>query len=194
MINKTFLFFKHKLLFFLFLLLPFLSFSQDISKANAFKDKKRALDKNNVYLELLGSGYYYSVNYERLIVASKAIAIFGRGGIEYLFFKGMDKVIHFPLAVNILVGKKHSFLEIGAGALLRFDFSGNAAGDGYYLTTPPTKIIFTPVLGYRFMSERNSYGETVMFRITFTPLLGMNVFNNTPYLVPSVGISIGKTW
>mgnify|MGYP001596852598 CR=1 FL=1 len=192
--NKTLSIFNFQFIIFLFLFLPFFSFSQEINKANAFKDKKRVLDKNNVYLELLGSGYYYSINYERLIVASKAVAFFGRGGIEYLFFKGMDKVVHFPLAVNMLIGKKKHFLEMGAGALLRLDFSGDAVGDGYYLTTPPTRIIFTPVLGYRFMSARNSYGETVMVRVMATPLIGMNVFDNTPNIIPSFGLSIGKTW
>jgi len=179
---------------FLILLLPFSSFSQQPAKATDFKDKKREIDKNNAYLELGGSAYFYSLNYERLLIASKYFAFFGRGGMEYLFIRGTDKIIHFPLSINMLIGKKHSFLEMGAGALFRLDFSGEAMGEGYFISNPPTRIFFTPCIGYRFMSGKNDNDETFMFRITISPLFGMNVFSNTPSFIPWGGVSIGKTW
>jgi hypothetical protein len=71
----------------------------------------------------------------------------------------------------------------------------------FYLTTPPTRIFLTPVLGIRYFSKRNDYGEYFMMRLSFTPLFGMNVFANPadnssslPAILPFAGISFGKTW
>jgi len=161
----------------------------------SLQDKNRVLNRNNVYLELGGSAYYYSVNYEKLIVKSNFTALFARLGLEYLPIRDADRIVHFPLAANLLLGSKRGKLEIGVGALFRLDFSeNNVGGEGYYLTDPPTRIFMAPVLGYRWHSKPNEYGEQFMMRFVFTPLLGMNVFTDTPFFVPWAGISIGRTW
>ncbi len=170
-------------------------FSFPVLAQISLQDKNRNINRNNVYLELGGTGYFYSVNYELLIVKSSATALFGRIGLEYLPIRDADRMIHLPLAANLLLGKKRSKLEIGFGALFRLDFSqNNVGGEGYYLTNPPTRIFMAPVLGWRWNSKPNEYGEQFMIRATFTPLLGMNVFSNTPFFVPWGGISIGRTW
>lgn len=177
------------ILFFLF------TFSISAFSQISLQDKNRNINRNNVYLEFAGSGYYYSVNYEKLIIKSSATALFARVGVEYLPIRDADRMIHFPVAFNLLLGKKRSKLEVGFGALFRLDFSpNNIGGDGYYLTSPPTRIFMAPVLGYRWNSKPNEYGEQYMIRATFTPLLGMNVFSSTPFFVPWAGISIGRTW
>ena len=79
----------------------------------SLQDKNRNINRNNVYLELGGTGYYYSINYELLIVKSSSTALFGRIGFEYLPIRDADRMIHFPLAANLLLGKKRSKLEIG---------------------------------------------------------------------------------
>jgi hypothetical protein len=177
-------------LIFFFSLVAFAGFAQI-----SLQDKNRNINRNNVYLELGGTGYYYSVNYELLIVKSSATALFGRIGLEYLPIRDADRMVHFPLAANLLLGKKRSKLEIGFGALFRLDFSpNNIGGEGYYLTNPPTRIFMAPALGWRWNSKPNEYGEQFMIRATFTPLLGMNVFSSTPFFVPWAGISFGRTW
>jgi hypothetical protein len=173
-----------------FLLVSLFSFSQI-----SLQDKNRNLNRNNFYLELGGSAYYYSANYELLLVKSSATALFGRIGLEYLPIRDADRMIHFPLAANLTIGKKRSKLEIGMGALFRLDFSpNNVGGEGYYLTDPPTRIFMAPFLGWRWHSKPNEYGEQFLLRVGFTPLLGMNVFTNTPFMVPWGGVSIGRTW
>ncbi len=172
-----------------------LAFSFSSLAQISLQDKNRNINRNNIYLELGGSGYYYSVNYERLLVKSRYTALFARLGLEYIPIKDADRIIHIPLGANLLLGQKRSKLEIGFGALFRLDFSqNNIGGEGYYLTNPPTRIFMAPVLGYRWNSKPNEYGEQFMIRATFTPLLGMNVFSNTPFFVPWAGISIGRTW
>lgn len=161
----------------------------------SLQDKNRTLNRNNVYLELGGSGYYYSVNYERILMRTGYTALFARLGLEYLPIRDADRIVHLPLAANLLLGKKRGKIEVGFGALFRLDFSpNNVGGEGYYLTSPPTRIFMAPVLGYRWHSKPNEYGEQFMLRFMFTPLLGMNVFSNTPFFVPWGGISIGRTW
>lgn len=161
----------------------------------SLQDKNRNVNRNNVYLELGGSGYYYSVNLEKLIVKSSYTALFARLGLEYIPIRDADRILHIPVGANLLLGDKRGKLEVGIGALFRLDFSqNNIGGEGYYLTSPPTRIFMAPVLGYRWHSKPNEYGEQFMLRFAFTPLLGMNVFTGTPFFVPWAGISIGRSW
>lgn len=156
------------------------------------------LNKTNdhaFYIELGGSAYYYSVNYERKLLLRNKVAWFARLGFEYIPIKPADYTVHLPLTSQVVLFKKKHRLELGMGALFRIDFgSGVGFGEGFYLTNPPTRIFFTPIVGYRYVSRPNDYGETFLIRISFTPLLGMNVFSNQPFFLPHAGISIGRTW
>lgn len=182
---------KQRIIIFLF----FFAFAFQGFSQISLQDKNRTLNRNNVFLELGGSGYYYSVNYEKLVVRSNYTALFARIGLEYLPIRDADRIVHLPLAANVLLGRKRGKIELGVGGLFRIDFSqNNIGGEGYYLTNPPTRIFLAPALGYRWFSKPNEYGEQFMLRFTFTPLLGMNVFSNTPFFVPWAGISIGRTW
>jgi hypothetical protein len=171
------------------------AFSFSVFSQISLQDQNRNTNRNNFYVELGGSGFYYSANYELLIVKSKTLALFGRIGAEYLPIRDADRMIHFPLAANLTIGKKRSKIELGFGALFRLDFSpNNVGGEGYYLTNPPTRIFMAPFLGWRWHSKPNEYGEHFLLRIGFTPLLGMNVFSDTPFMIPWGGVSIGRTW
>lgn len=181
---------QKSILFFFFLVFVFQTNAQIY-----LQDQNRTLNRNVFYLELGGSAYYYSANYEKLIVKSNFTALFARIGFEYLPIRDADRMVHLPLAANVLFGKGRGKVEAGFGALFRLDFSlNNVGGDGYYLTDPPTRIFMAPVVGYRWHSKPNEYGEHFLLRFTFTPLLGMNVFTNQPFFVPWGGISIGRTW
>ncbi|MCB9185313.1 MAG: hypothetical protein H6601_01045 [Flavobacteriales bacterium] len=148
-----------------------------------------------VYLELGGAGYYYTVNYERLLFNRKAFAGFGRIGFEYIPFLGADRLIHFPIGANFTYGERRHRVEAGVAALFRMDFSpGVGFGEGFYLTDPPTRIFLCPSLGYRFHAKPNEWGSTFFLRATFTPIIGMDVFDDRPYFLPHAGISIGSTW
>jgi hypothetical protein len=176
------------------------SFSQGKGEGMSLQDKNRNTNPHAFYIELGGSAVIYSANYERLLVKTNNTALFARVGLQYIPLKRAQSVIHIPLAANWILGQKRIKAEIGMGALFRIDFNP-IAGDGFYLTTPPTRIFLTPVLGLRYFSKRNEYGEYFMLRLSLTPLIGMNVFANPadnssslPAILPFAGISIGKTW
>ncbi|MGB1316970.1 MAG: hypothetical protein ACPG5W_02120, partial [Flavobacteriales bacterium] len=106
-----------------------------------------------------------------------------------------DRLIHFPLGVNFTIGQKRHRAEAGLAALFRMNFDpGVGFGEGFYLTNPPTRIFIAPSVGYRYHHKPNEWGESFFLRATFTPLIGMDVFQNQPYFLPHAGISIGRTW
>lgn len=148
-----------------------------------------------MYLEIGGAGYYYTVNYERILLHKNKFAMFARIGFEYIPFGGADKLIHFPIGANVTFGEKKHRMEAGFAALFRMNFDpGVGFGEGFYLTEPPTRIFLAPSAGYRFHAKPNEWGETFFLRITFTPIIGMDVFDSKPYFLPHAGISIGRTW
>ena len=157
-------------------------------------------NQHSFYLEGAGSAYYYSVNYEFLINTDHQThyrnyaSFFGRVGVEYLPMKPSEKMINIPVAINGILGKRHSRIEIGMGALIRSDFKRVFGGQGFVIKTPFTRVFFTPCIGYRYLTSENVFGETIIIRVTFTPLMFMNVYTDTPFFVPWGGISIGKTF
>ncbi|MFC2175993.1 hypothetical protein ACFLR1_03405 [Bacteroidota bacterium] len=161
------------------------------------KMSDRAVTTNNhvIYLELGGTGYFYTVNYERLLFNKSKFALFARLGFEYVPSRGLDKTIHFPVGGSLTWGNRKHRAEVGVAALFRMDFDpGVAFGEGYYFTNPPTRIFLAPSVGYRFHSKPNEWGNSFFLRVTFTPLIGLDVFDDRPYFLPHAGISIGRTW
>ena len=155
----------------------------------------KGTNKHIVYLELGGTSYFYSVNYERIFFHKKAFAGFARVGFEYLPIEGADRIIHFPLVFNFTYGQKKHRLEAGFAALFRMNFDpGVGFGEGFYLTKPPTRIFLSPSIGWRFHARPNEWGSSFFMRIAFTPIIGMDVFQSQPYFLPHAGISIGRTF
>lgn len=176
--------------------LLFLFFSGGESQAQKLAvDGTSGTNYHVMYVELGGTGYYYSVNYERLLYSVSKFGLFARLGMEYIPIKGADKLLHIPVGGNMTWGNRKHRFETGMAALFRLDFDpGVGFGEGYYLTNPPTRIFMAPSIGYRFHAKPNEWGETFFLRVTFTPLLGLDVFDDQPYFLPHGGISIGRTW
>lgn len=139
---------------FLLQLTYFNSFSQDENKSQA------------VYLELGGSGGFYTMNFDTRFT-SKANGWGGRIGIGYfptLF--GPGGVTSVPLVINYLKGEKKHFLEVGAGATY-LSVKGNLLGLSSYAGSA---LIGNLAIGYRRVSDS---GFT--FRTGLTPLFGKSV-------------------
>jgi len=155
----------------------------------------KGTNKHIVYLELGGTGYFYSVNYERLVFNKNAFAGFARVGFEYVPWNRADRLIHFPLGMNFTYGQKKHRVEAGLAALFRMNFDpGVAFGEGFYLTNPPTRIFLAPSAGWRFHAKPNEWGSSFFLRVNFTPIIGMDVFQDKPYFLPHGGVSIGSTF
>ena len=133
---------------------------------------------NSLYLEFFGSGYLYSVNYDRLFTEN----IGARIGFMYfaadwvLFFNDVELLL-IPTTLNFLVGTgKHKF-EFGAGPVF---ISGSL---GFFGSDPVSGsgVGWTGTIGYRYQKSEGGF----MWRIGFTPFLAGGEF------LPSGGISLG---
>lgn len=186
---------KRQLLVSLFFLFSLFSRINDAAAQKLAVGAEKGTNNHVLYLEMGGTGYYYTVNYERLLLNKQRFGLFARVGFEYIPFYGADRLIHFPLGANLTFGERKHRLEGGFAALFRMNFDKNVGfGEGFYLVNPPTRIFFCPSVGYRFHAKPNEWGETFFLRVTFTPIIGMDVFNDKPYFLPHAGISIGRTW
>jgi len=124
-------------------------------------DDELKIVKNNIYLELGGSGVLYSINYERTFIEKEILSLNGRFGIS--FFPGIFAI---PITMHILVGKIRNFLDIGTGiSLIRLESSRDF---------DPFIPLQTIIVGYRFQSIYNG----IVFRIAYTPFIEW--FNNPP--------------
>jgi hypothetical protein len=135
---------------------------------------------NSIYLELLGSGGVYSINYDRLFTPN----IGGRIGFSYL---SLDKdfiipevtMYFFPLSFNYFVGNGSSKLEFGVGMTFvtgQFDWFG-LKGSG-------SIVIANFNIGYRYQPVDGG----LLFRIGFNPVVTPNGVK------PWGGLSIGLTF
>lgn len=137
---------------------------------------------NSIYLEALGNGILYSVNYDRLFTEN----VGGRIGIMYLssfdiIFTSEENVLLVPIMVNYFTGNKHK-LELGAGIVYahadNIGIFGIGSGEG------GSGIASTATIGYRYQNPNGGF----LFRVGFTPFLGKDGFE------ASGGISLGYSF
>jgi hypothetical protein len=124
---------------------------------------------NAVYLELLGNGGLYSINYERMI------GDFGvRVGASYFSVSGSDgttsasaSLMTFPIVASYYLGPGNHKLQLGLGATI-FDVSASASTVGFVGSGSGVSAAATGVIGYRYVPKNGGFD----FGIGFTPLLG----------------------
>ena len=132
---------------------------------------------NAVYVELLGNGLLYSVNYDRL-VAPHVSARVGVAALAAADGGSSAAVVAAPLMVNYLFGKGSSRFETGVGILLASGSVENVEGaedDSF------SGAVGTATLGYRYQRP----GGGFFFRTGLTPFFG------TGGIAPWFGISFG---
>jgi len=134
---------------------------------------------NSFYLELLGNGGLYSVNYDRLFTENLG----GRIGVSYLssfdfIFTSVENLLLVPIMLNYFVGNNHK-LELGAGVVIvsadNIGFFGLESG------SVGTAIGGTATIGYRYQPSNGGF----LFRIGFSPFFADDGF------AASGGISLG---
>jgi hypothetical protein len=163
------------------LLLALLLTVQSAAHAQALPQARAA---NSIYLELLGNGGPYSVNYEREIAPRTGLRLgFATWGSEGTF--STTRHITVPLLLNYRSGTGRSMLELGGGVLLgqrrRTDETGRSTAG---ITT------LTVTVGYRNQPPQGGF----LFRIGFTPFYSLNDGEHAypdPDFTPSAGASVG---
>jgi hypothetical protein len=154
--------------------------------------------KKVAFVELLGAGGLYSINYDMRTAKGKRNGWGFRVGYERIVSNFKDTVggatenttIKFtaiPVVLNYLFGKRKGFLELGVGATY-FKFKGEATSintiERYQEETFRESfgsIIGSFNIGYRHVPYKNGF----MYRVALTPLLIEDTF------VPFIGVGMG---
>jgi hypothetical protein len=169
-----------KVIIFIILLIFLITIPNTLLAQNKVTNFRR----NAIYVEVLGAGIAYSLNYEYRI--SKQIGL--RAGFSSWSFStdlfssnGRSSFTEFPLMVNYLIGNHINHLELGLGTVVGFISNQDSYfwGSGY--SSKDHFVIGTAAIGFRM--EPNDGG--FMFRIAFTPFF---TFKN---VWPFGGLSLG---
>lgn len=135
--------------------------------------------KNAVFIELLGSGGLYSINYERVSddMISLRVGISPLPEIDLGLAGQIGPGFTIPVSTSFLLSTdKDSHFEFGIGGA--FYYSNREIG--YWIT---------PIIGFR---EQNLIKGGGFARVSFTPLIGIDNENKTFLL--SFGVSMGKSF
>jgi hypothetical protein len=133
--------------------------------------------RNSVYIEFLGNGIIYSLNYDRMFTESFGV----RAGVGYIE-PIAESIVSFPLMLHYLVGTGNSKFELGIGATI----ISQSENSGFSFISDDKEftgsgVLGTLTIGYRY--QRNEEG--FVFRAGFTPLFGKIGF------WPLAGLSVG---
>jgi hypothetical protein len=149
-----------------------------------------------VFLELLGNGGVYSVNYDRRFTKGRRDGWGARAGFGYLNISAGDSVINpqnvnllaIPLDINYIFGNRKGALQLGFGLTY---ISARSLGRAY--TFDNLDIIGGETFNYQsngFIALLNisyitrAFGNGFMFRTALTPII-------YPAIYPGIGISFG---
>jgi hypothetical protein len=111
---------------------------------------------NSIYLEGLGPGFLYSINYERLVTDDLGI----RAGFSYVGLSASASngqttaetkasLTTIPVTVSYLgIGSRHNMLELGGGMSFAFA-SGSASGAGFNSSGSGMTVLPDMMIGYR---------------------------------------------
>ena len=152
------------------------------------KKSKERTAFNSIFIELLGNGGLYSLNYDRLVTDYLSI----RGGFSYFSISAAGNgssasvtFMTFPIMANFLVGSPSHKLELGAGPLFAYaGGSTSSGGVGGTVSGSGFGVAGTAVIGYRYVP----YDGGFHFKVGFTPLFGAGG------VLPWGGISFGYTF
>lgn len=119
----------------------------------------------SIFIEGLGNGLTYSVNYDTRFGPGSA-GLGGRGGVGFLPIQGVN-ITSFPFLVNYLWGNNGHFLEVGAGATILAVAGGSDTVISIEEFNRSTGIGPTFSLGYRYQPLNGG----ILFRAGIAPII-----------------------
>jgi hypothetical protein len=142
--------------------------------------------RNALYLELLGNGGLFSLNYEREVADGMlARAGFGTWSSTSFWSEGKTTVTTVPLTIAFVRGRGDHRLELGGGMTFgrtRETFAGSSAF-----------VSLTGLVGYRYEQPGRGY----LFRAGATPFYGLggeDVAYPDRGFFPLIGVSFGYSF
>lgn len=140
-----------------------LAFSLFVVAQNARAQEVQRTRSKAVYLEVLGNGLTYSLNFDaRFSKSLKGLG--GRAGIGYMAVDG-DNLTSIPIIVNYLFGKDKHYFEVGAGTAFLAASTPTQFGS-IDTREKGSAFIGTMSFGYRLEPQNGGF----MFRAGITPL------------------------
>jgi hypothetical protein len=159
--------------------------SSDIVKRNyVCQQDKDSINKNSIYIEVLGCGIFGSLNYERILFNKLGNAISSRIGYGFLPINGYSHII--PLLVNYQTSiNKAIVCEIGLGA--RYIYSKQGWGNPTYNNS----LDIIGNTGFRFLILKH-----ILLKIDFTPQFTTSEFIIGYHGNPGIyfGFSLGTSF
>jgi hypothetical protein len=144
--------------------------------------------RNAVFVELLGTGGLYSVNYERMLTEHLGLRVGYAAWNSPLLFEGTppDRYQTLPVSMSYLLGMGERKLELGGGIMF---------GQGTFDRSSDTKRDFsfrslTAIVGYRSQPRDGGY----LFRVGATPFYSFDEGEEAypdPGFFFSAGVSFG---
>jgi hypothetical protein len=140
---------------------------------------------NAVYLELLGNGGLFSINYERAVTPSVRLRIGAASWTTQSFWSDAEtQITTFPLMLHLLPGRDAHRLEAAVGVLLgRRSRDRDVGESGAFVS-------LTALVGYRYEPP----GRRIVFRAGVTPFYGFGesaIAYPDEGFTPSLGVSLG---
>lgn len=148
------------------------------------QDTTSSFPRNAIYVEGLGQGLLYSVNYDHLFTRHWDFRVgFASWAITPFFFfsSGKTKFTGVPLLVNYIVGGSVNHLELGIGAVVGFTSTRGRLWWGSDYSSSGSAFLGTATIAYRGETP----GGGPMVRLAFTP------FFTFKRIEPYGGISLG---
>lgn len=139
--------------------------------------------KNAVYLELLGNGGLYSLNYERAFSQKFLVRVGFASWSSSQDFGGEKSITTIPVMFNSLFGTGNHKIEGGAGFMLG---SEKHSGNEVWPKSKETIFALTGVAGYRYQKSTGG----LLFRAGLTPFLNIGDAEYPDFNI-SAGGSIG---
>lgn len=147
------------------------------------QDATAPVRANAVYLELLGNGGLFSINYERPITPAVRVRVGAGSWTAESFWSDAEmRIATFPLMLHVVPGRGGHRLEVAAGVLpghRQREFGESGAF-----------LSLTGLVGYRYEPP----GRWFLFRAGFTPFCALGdpatAYPDEGFL-PSLGLSFG---
>ena len=146
------------LLFLLYLCLPLVGLSQKTIERNLSRSR------NTIYVEGLGSGGFYSVNYERLMLLKEKQAYGFRVGTSYFGNSPSNLTLISELFALIGKGSHHGDFGIGITGVTRSNIEASP------ISLKKNLLVAVPRLSYRYQKPTGG----LMLRAGFTPIIELS--------------------
>lgn len=161
-----------------------------ISEAPPAGPEKERSAKNVVYVEGLGAGLLYSINYERVIgdfsprVGFSYYSVSASATTSSGTTSASASLMAFPITVSYLgIGSLNHMFEVGAGATI-ISASAGAGGFNHDASSSSGVIVFPDVLlGYRFQPADGGF----FFKGGIDALIGGSIIPVLPWPYISLG-------